>query len=206
LITVALCDDDAIILSGLSMIISACEDFEIVGTAQNGFEAVELCRKQKPQVIMLDIRMPKMDGIEAAKIILEEKLSLPLFLTTFDEPKLLNDALEMGAYGYILKNSPSKRIIAAIATVASGGTVFAPDIVKYMRTVSGAPKLEAKIFDELTKREKEIVSLIAQGLSNAEIAQQLFISNGTVRNHISTVLEKLNLEHRTQIAVRYLAL
>ncbi len=201
--TLILADDDPIIQSGLGMIIGTREDFTLLGAAANGAAAVELCRAHRPDVAVLDVRMPNMDGIEAAKIILREKLSQPLLLTTFDEPELIGRALDVGARGYILKNSPSERILAAIETVAQGGTVFAPDILEYIRTVAHIPRGDG--FAGLTAREREIVELVARGLSNAQIAQQLYISNGTVRNHISTILEKTGLEHRTQIAVRYYA-
>lgn len=203
MITLVIADDDAIILSGLEMILGTQENMQVLATAKNGLEAVELCRIHKPNVTLLDIRMPVMDGISAAQIIMQEELSAPLLLTTFDEPELIGRALSIGARGYILKNSPSNRILSAIATVANGGTVFAPDIIDYIRTVAHIPK--PGTFTNLTAREKDIVELIAKGLSNAQIAAQLYISNGTVRNHISTILEKLGLEHRTQIAVRYYA-
>lgn len=203
MITLILADDDPIILSGLEMILGTQPDLQLAGTAQNGFEAVELCRAHHPDVAMLDIRMPGLDGIGAAEIILKEKLAAPLLLTTFDEPQLIGRALEVGARGYILKNSPSERILAAVNTVAQGGTVFAPDILDYIRTVTHIP--QGDNFKGLTAREKEIVELVAQGLSNTQIAERLYISNGTVRNHISTILEKTGLEHRTQIAVRYYA-
>jgi DNA-binding NarL/FixJ family response regulator len=203
MVTLIIADDDPIILQGMSIIIGTQEDMTLLGTAADGREAVELCRTHRPDVAVLDIRMPRMDGIRAAQIILEEGLSAPLLLTTFDEPDLIGEALRVGAMGYILKNSPSERILSAIATVAQGGTVFAPDVIDYIKTVIHIPKGEA--FTELTAREMEVVELIARGLSNAEIAGRLFLSNGTVRNHVSTILEKLELSHRTQIAVRYYA-
>lgn len=203
MITLVLADDDPIILRGLEMIIGTQEDMKLIESAKNGFEAVELCRKHKPDVVMLDIRMPDIDGIHASDIIIKEDLSAPLLLTTFDEPELIGRALEVGARGYILKNSPAERILSAIRMVAQGGTVFAQDILDYIRTIAHVP--QNYILKGLTAREKEIVELVAKGLSNAQIAQQLYISNGTVRNHISTILEKMELEHRTQIAVRYLA-
>ncbi len=199
--TLVLADDDPIILSGLEMIIGTQENLSLLGSARDGREAVELCRRHRPNVAMLDIRMPQMDGIAAAEAIMKEGLAAPLLLTTFDEPELIGRALEIGARGYILKNSPAERILAAIETVAQGGTVFAPDIVAYIRSVAHIPK--TAVFEGLTAREREIVELVAQGLSNAQIAEKLYISNGTVRNHISTILEKMGLEHRTQIAVRY---
>ncbi|MDL2220010.1 response regulator transcription factor [Ruminococcaceae bacterium OttesenSCG-928-O06] len=191
------------ILSGLEMIIGTQDTLRLVGCAKDGYEAVQLCRRCRPDVALLDIRMPKLDGIAAAEVILREQLAAPLLLTTFDEPELIGRALAVGVGGYILKNSPSERILSAIQTVAQGGTVFAPDILDYIRTVAHIPQGDA--FKGLTAREREIVELVAQGLSNTQIAERLYISNGTVRNHISTILEKMDLEHRTQIAVRYYA-
>jgi DNA-binding NarL/FixJ family response regulator len=201
MVSLIIADDDPIILQGMSLIIGSQEDMNLLGTAADGKEAVDLCRAHHPDVAVLDIRMPRMDGIRAAKIILDEGLSAPLLLTTFDEPDLIGEALQVGAMGYILKNSPSERILSAITTVAEGGTVFAPDVIDYIKTVIHIPKSDA--FEGLTQRELEIVTLIAQGMSNTEIASALFLSNGTIRNHISTILEKMELSHRTQIAVKY---
>jgi DNA-binding NarL/FixJ family response regulator len=143
------------------------------------------------------------NGIDAAEIILKERLSLPLLLTTFDEPDLINRALDVGAMGYILKNSPAERIISAIITVANGGTVFSPDILTHIR--ANTKQANNDFRETLTPREYEVLQLVAEGLSNAEIAGKLFISNGTVRNYISVILEKTHLEHRTQLAVKYWA-
>jgi DNA-binding NarL/FixJ family response regulator len=185
------------------MIIGANAKLEIVGTAHDGAEAAELCRALKPDVALLDIRMPGLDGIAAAEIILRENSSAPLLLTTFDEPELINRALNAGTMGYILKNSPGERIISAIITVANGGTVFSPDILAHIR--AAAKPAGSGVWDALTPRELDIVKLISTGLSNAEIAEKLFISNGTVRNYISVILDKTSLEHRTQLAIKYLS-
>jgi DNA-binding NarL/FixJ family response regulator len=209
MIKVIIADDDPVILQGLSMILSAGGDIGIVAEARDGAEAVRLCRELRPDVALLDIRMPGMDGVEAAEAIASGGLAAPLLLTTFDEPELIRRALKSGARGYILKNSPPERIISAIETVAKGGAVFAPDVIAYIRNALREPALDGangeNVFKDLTPREKEVVQLIAEGLSNAEIAGRLFLSNGTIRNHVSTILEKTGLEHRTQIAVRYLA-
>ena len=207
-IRILLADDDPIVLQGLSMIVGAKEGFEIVGAAADGREAVRLARETRPDVAVLDIRMPFMNGIEAASVMLKEGLCAPLLLTTFDEPELIADALMAGARGYILKNSPADRIVSAIQAVAEGGTVFAQDIIGYIQDmIKNRRKLggEAKedVFRELTGRELEIAALVAKGLSNAQIAEKLYLADGTVRNHISTILEKTGLEHRTQIAVKY---
>jgi DNA-binding NarL/FixJ family response regulator len=212
MIRIIIADDDPIILQGLSMILGAADGIEVAGEGHDGAEAVRLCREHGPDVALLDIRMPGTDGIEATETILKHGLAAPLLLTTFDEPELISRALKAGACGYILKNSPPERIISAIETVARGGTVFAPDVLSYIRDNmpapaggSGAGDGEGEdVFAGLTPRETEVVQAISEGLSNQEIADKLFLSNGTVRNHISTILEKTGLGHRTQIAVRYL--
>lgn len=205
LIRVLLADDDAIIREGLKMILETQDDMECVGAAVNGQEAVELSRRFKPDVVMLDIRMPIKDGIKAGKEIMDKGLSNPLLLTTFDEPELILKALQAGINGYILKNSPAERILSAIRVINSGGTVFQKDILEYIRSRITMKSTEKNMFEMLlSPREMEIVGLIAEGLSNKEIGEKLFLTNGTVRNHISTILEKTGLEHRTQIAIHYL--
>ena len=205
MIKVLIADDDAIIREGLKMIIETQQDLHFVGAAEDGKRAIELCKELKPDVIMLDIRMPVLDGISAAEAILADKLSSPLLLTTFDEPDLILRALKGGINGYILKNSPAERILSAIRVIASGGTVFQADVLEFIRsrmTMAGSGDQMFELL--LSPRELEIVQLIAEGLSNKEICEKLFLTNGTVRNHISTILEKTGLDHRTQIAVRYL--
>ncbi len=205
MIKVLIADDDAIIREGLKMIIETQADLEFVGAAVNGRQAVELCREKKPDVVMLDIRMPDMDGIAAAGQILEDKLSIPLLLTTFDEQELILRALKSGINGYILKNSPAERILSAIRVIHSGGTVFQADILDFIRSRVSSRQSGSRYFEALlSPRELEIVQLISEGLSNKEIGERLYLTNGTVRNHISTILEKTGLEHRTQIAVKYL--
>lgn len=205
MITMILADDDAIIREGLKMIIETQADITLIGMARDGREAVDLCRQLRPDVILLDIRMPGLDGIDAATIILAEKLSAPLLLTTFDESELIMRALKAGVLGYILKNSPAERIMSAIRTIAAGGTVFGQDILGYIREQVSRKTTGNSVFELMSARETEVVELIAEGLSNKEIAARLFISDGTVRNHISTIMEKAGLEHRTQIAVKYLS-
>ncbi|MDF2541656.1 MAG: Response regulator containing a CheY-like receiver domain and an DNA-binding domain [Herbinix sp.] len=205
MIKLIIADDDAIIREGLKMIIETQPDMEFLGSASNGLEAVELGKQYRPDVILLDIRMPEMDGIQAAELILEQKLSIPLLLTTFDEPDLILRALKAGVNGYILKNSPADRILSAIRVIHTGGTVFQADILEFIRGRVNTGSSKNKVFDlMLSSRELDIVKLIAEGLSNKEIGEKLYLSNGTVRNHISTILEKTGLEHRTQIAIQYL--
>ncbi len=205
MIRVLIADDDAIIREGLKMIIETQPDLEFVGAASDGKQAVEMCRSLKPEVTMLDIRMPIQDGIQTAEEIITAKLSIPLLLTTFDEPDLILRALKAGVNGYILKNSPAERILSAIRVIHSGGTVFQADVLEFIRNRVTNGASPSNLFDLLlSPRELEIVKLVAEGLSNKEIGEKLYLTNGTVRNHISTILEKTGLEHRTQIAIKYL--
>lgn len=203
MIKVLIADDDIIVREGLKMIISSQDDMEISGEAENGRAALELARSVRPDVALLDIRMPEFDGITAAEKMLAEKLCAPLLLTTFDEEDFILRALKSEICGYILKNSPAERIINAVRAVNAGGTVFQENILKYVRDKI-SPANGGEIFKELTPRELDVVRLIAEGLSNRQIAENLFLSDGTVRNHISAILEKTGLEHRTQIAVMWL--
>ena len=204
MIKILIADDDIIVREGLKMIISSQQDMDIAGEAADGNEALRLCRELSTDVALLDIRMPGTDGITAAEAILAEKLCAPLLLTTFDEEDFVLRALKSGINGYILKNSPAERIINAVRTVSTGGTVFQEDILSYIREKIKSESGEKEIFSILSPRETDIAKLISEGLSNQEIAEKLFISNGTVRNHISMILEKTGLEHRTQIAVKWL--
>ena len=204
MIEIVIADDDPIVRGGLEVVISSQPDLCVAGEAADGNEALGLCRRLRPGVAMLDIRMPGCDGITAAEGILAEKLSAPLLLTTFDEEEFILRALKSGVNGYILKNSPAGRIVNAIRTVSTGGTVFQEDILKFIRGRIVGQGGSREIFGLLSPRETDIVRLIAEGLSNQEIADRLYLSNGTVRNHISVILEKTGLEHRTQIAVRWL--
>lgn len=209
MIKVMIADDDIIVREGLKMIISSQEGMEISGEAENGNSAIKLARSVHPDVALLDIRMPERDGISAAEQMLSEGLCAPLLLTTFDEEDFILRALKSEIGGYILKNSPAERILNAIRTVNAGGTVFQEDILKYVRDKIGDPSRAGRtdgseLFRELSERETDIVRLIAEGLSNRQIAERLFLAEGTVRNHISAILEKTGLEHRTQIAVMWL--
>lgn len=204
MIKVLIADDDIIVREGLKIIISSQEDMRVSGESADGSEALEAARSVRPDVALLDIRMPVCDGITAAERMLAEGLCAPLLLTTFDEEEFILRALKSEICGYILKNSPAERIISAVRTVNAGGTVFQEDILKYVRGKISLPDSSDEIFKSLSPRENDVVRLIAEGLSNREIAERLFLSNGTVRNHISTILEKTGLEHRTQLAVRWL--
>ncbi len=201
---IILADDDMLIREGLKIILSSQRDFNVVGTAENGNDAVRLCERNNVDIAMLDIRMPISDGLTAAEQMIKRGLCRPLMLSTFDEREFIHRALKIGVSGYILKSTPTEGIFSAIRTVYNGGTVFEQDILRYIREKLAIEYGSAAVFDLLTERELEIVRLIADGLSNQQIASKLYLSNGTVRNYISLILEKTGLEHRTQIAVNYL--
>ena len=204
MINIIIGDDDAIICEGLKMIIESQDDMKLIGVANDGQQAVEMCRNNKVDVVVLDIRMPIMDGISASEVIISDKLATPLLLTTFDEDELIIKAIKVGVSGYILKNSTSQRILSAIRSVAVGGVVFQNDILEFIQKNIKFNNHNDNTFLNLSDREMQIVKLIAKGHSNSQIANMLYLTNGTVRNYISVILEKMGLEHRTQIAVTYL--
>lgn len=203
-IKVIIADDDALIREGLKIILELDEEFEVAGCAGNGIEAVELCRKAEVDVALLDVRMPAMDGLQAAKKISSDNSAKPLILTTFDDDEFIIRAVKNGAKGYLLKNTPPDRMKAAIKLVHEGGIVMQDVVMDKLREELGTESTRKTDFTIFSARELEVVQLIAKGLSNREIAAQLFISEGTVKNHITSILSKTGLEHRTQIAVYYL--
>jgi len=199
---ILIADDDPLIREGLSIVLSKVEDFEIVSLASNGMEAWEACVNFKIDVALIDIRMPVLNGIEAIERICRDTDTRTIILTTFDEEELIYKAVKNGALGYLLKGTQPDQLIQAVRTVAGGATVFQNKIFeKISRKV---PKTGIPDYHFCTPREQEIIRLIADGLSNKEIANTLFISEGTVKNHVSSILSKLNLQHRTQIAVAFL--
>lgn len=194
-----LIDDDKLVLESLRMIVTA-KGHEVLATGSDGAEAVALYRKWKPDVLLLDIRMKEMSGLEAAKHILESDPEAKILLiTTFQDDVYVSDAIAMGCAGYILKENISG-ISPAIEAVAMNQQVFDSRIVK--KISKGIPvSLDDR---ELSDREKDILSLVGEGLNNQEIASRLYLSEGTVRNYISALLEKLELRDRTQLAIFYL--
>ncbi len=189
-------DDDDMVTESLSIILSVENEFEIVGQAGNGLEAIEFCRKNAVDLILMDIQMPVLDGISACKAI---KKSYPgikiIMLTTFHDYKNIHQSLQAGASGYLLKSDDFEKQKMTIKTVYAGLPIISEEALKSFT--------ENKTDEKLTPRENEIVELIANGLSNKEISQKLFISEGTVRNTISIILEKLELRDRTQLAIYY---
>ena len=202
-IKVIIADDSDFVRDGMRIILSVDEEFEVLGCAKNGKEAVELCMKEKPDVVLMDIQMPVMDGIEATKEIVKRGLGKVLILTTFDADELVDKALKSGAGGYLIKNHTPEHLKQMIKAVYHGGNILDDQVFsKFTQMgVKSSTNFDSSIF---TSRELDIIASIAEGLANKEIAEKLFISEGTVKNHISTILEKGNLAHRTQVAVYYL--
>ena len=202
-IKILLADDDALIRDGLSVIFQYDPRFELVGVVTNGMEAYRACRDQEVDVALLDIRMPELSGVDATLKIVGECETKVLLLTTFDEDDLIDQAFQNGASGYLLKNNSADQIKNAVISV-SGGNMVVQDVVMDYIANKDKRKLsdhkEEKLRD-LTNREREIVDLVTEGLTNKEIAEALYISEGTVKNSVSTILSKLALKHRTQIVI-----
>lgn len=200
-IKVLICDDDSLIRESLKVLLPLKGDIEIVAVAEDGEEAVTICATEEIDVALLDIRMPKMSGVEAVKEIASKTDTKCLILTTFDEEDYINEAMEYGAKGYILKNSTPDQIVQSITSVYNNTIVMNENVLNKFQGKNGAPQFTKYDF---TEREKDIIIAISEGLSNKEISKKLFISEGTIRNYITMILDKTDLEHRTAIAVNYL--
>jgi DNA-binding NarL/FixJ family response regulator len=198
-------DDDALIREGLRILLAMEHDMEVVGTAKNGQEALELCGELEPDIVLMDIRMPEADGIKGTKMIKERYPDIRVvMLTTFVDEEYIAEALKNGAEGYILKNQSPESIAESLRAVYSGNVVFDNTVAGKIGTMMKELKnVDRKDYD-LTEKELEILSLIAGGLTNKELAKKLFLSEGTVRNYISVILEKLGLRDRTQLAIFYI--
>ncbi|MEA5507820.1 response regulator transcription factor [Halotia wernerae UHCC 0503] len=207
MIKVLLVDDQSLIRQGLKALLELEADLEIVGEAENGEIAIKLVAELQPDVVLLDIRMPIMDGVAATREIQKRFAGVKvLILTTFDDDEYVTAALKNGAMGYLLKDTPSEELAFAIRAVDKGYTQLGPGIVKKLltqfpnMTPTQLPPVPPSL-TELTPREKEVLRLIATGANNREIAQQLYISEGTVKNHVTNILNRLNLRDRTQAAI-----
>lgn len=209
-IKVLIADDQELIRQSLKIVLSANKDIEIVGTACNGNEVVESVRKYKPDVILMDVRMPEMDGVQCTKIIKESYPNIKIIvLTTFDDDEYIFNALKYGASGYLLKGVSMDELVKGIHTVVNGGAMINPDITAkvfklFSQMAQGDVSVQAsanKNVDDICDTEWDIIKCIGFGLSNKEIAKKLMLSEGTVRNYLSNILNKLNFRDRTQLAI-----
>ena len=203
-IRVLVADDQSMVRAGFRMLLGGEPDIDVVAEAGNGLEAVEKAARFRPTVVLMDIRMPELDGLEATRRILAaDPAARILILTTFDLDQYIFEALNAGASGFVLKDDPPEQLISAIQTVAAGDALLSPSVTRrvieqFTRIPRPAPPQE---LDELTARERDILRLIAEGLSNAEIGERLYIGETTVKTHVTHVLQKLNLRDRVQAVV-----
>ena len=203
-IRVLVADDQSMVRAGFRMLLSGEDDIEVVAEASNGIEAVEKAARFSPTVVLMDIRMPELDGLEATRRILAaDPEARVLVLTTFDLDEYVYEALRAGASGFVLKDDPPEQLLEAVRTVASGEALLSPAITKrvireFTRMARPSPPKE---LDDLSTREREVLRLIALGLSNAQIGQELFISETTVKTHVTHILSKLGLRDRVQAVV-----
>jgi DNA-binding NarL/FixJ family response regulator len=203
-IRVLVADDQSMVRAGFRMLLAGEDDIDVVAEASNGLEAVEKAERFHPDVILMDIRMPELDGLEATRLILAtDNGARILVLTTFDLDEYVYEALRAGASGFVLKDDPPEQLLAAVRVVAGGDALLSPTVTKrvirqFTRTPRPAPP---RALTDLSEREQEVFRLIARGLSNAEIGKELFISETTVKTHITHILQKLDLRDRVQAVV-----
>jgi DNA-binding NarL/FixJ family response regulator len=206
-ISVLIADDQALVRAGFRAILESQGDITVVGEATDGLDAVALTQRRRPQVVLMDIRMPGIDGLEATRRILsapEGAAVAVLVLTTFDLNEYVYEALRAGASGFLLKDVPPEQLIAAVRVVAAGEALIAPAITKRLIerfARSGPPVVDPEGLSDLTPREAEVLLLVARGLSNAEIAAELVVSDATVKTHVNRLLGKLGLRDRVQAVV-----
>ena len=206
-VRVLLADDQALVRSGFRMILESRPDIEVVGEAEDGFEAIEATRRLLPDVILMDVRMPNLDGVEATRRLVDRGTdSRILILTTFDLDEYVYEAIRAGASGFLLKDVRPQELVDAIHVVAKGDALLAPSITRRLldRFAEQAPQDPSKPpgqLESLTERELQVLKLVAKGWSNAELAERLFLSETTVKTHVSSVLRKLGLRDRVQAVV-----
>ena len=204
MIRVLICDDQHVVCEGLRTILSTSPDIEVVGVAHDGAQVLELAATTRPDVVLMDLKMPVVDGVQATRALTARFPSMRvLVLTTYDADEWVYDAIRAGASGYLLKDSPREALVAAVVGTAAGKTHVDPSVAGRLfdHVAQGTPRPASKLLESLTEREREVLSLLGRGLTNAAIAGHLHVAEGTVRNHVSAVLSKLDLADRTQAAL-----
>src|SRR5499433_1364507 len=207
-IKILLVDDQPLFREGLRTLLSVHSDFQVVGEASNGQEAINLVRSTGASVVLMDLQMPILDGVAATRRLHDEQPDCRVIvLTTFDDDELVFDGLRAGAVGYLLKDAPSEKLAEAIRVAARGETFLQPSVAakvvaEFARLTDQRSKLSPRLIDPLSDREVEIVRLIGSGANNREIAETLFLAEGTVKNHVTSILSKLNVRDRTQAAIK----
>ena len=203
-IRVLIADDHPVFRFGLQSLVSSMPDMEVIGEATNGKSAVELSTSLKPDIILMDINMPGLNGIEATREILKVQPQMGILVITMFDDDSVFDAIQAGARGYLLKGADPEETLRAIQSVANGAAIFSPKVAKRLITYFGKQQsaAETETFPELTEREREILKLIAQGLTNPAIAEKLVLSPKTIRNHVSNIFSKLQVNNRAQAIVK----
>jgi DNA-binding NarL/FixJ family response regulator len=210
-IRVVVVDDQTLVRTGFTAILSTEDDIEIVGEASNGAEALEVCRRERPDVVLMDIRMPVMDGVAAAQQLTSAAWPNPtkvLMLTTFDLDELVHGALEAGASGFLLKDAPVDELLRAVRVVADGNALLAPSVTRRLlstfaaqRADKGASSTATALVELLTDREREVLEHMARGLSNTEIATAMFLGEATIKTYVGRILTKLDVRDRVQAVI-----
>ena len=204
MVRVLVCDDQAVVCEGLELILNADPEIEVVGLAYDGSEALEMIPDAKPDLVLMDLKMPVMNGIHATREIKKKHPGIKvLVLTTFGEDEWVFDAVRSGADGYLLKGTPRDKLVAAVKGTTAGEAHIDPDVGgKLLAQVAHSRgEQDSSLAADLSERELEVLQLLAQGLTNAEIAEKLYLTRGTVRNYVSSILRKLDVDDRTQAAI-----